>query len=101
MLGVCLDDKRIEDIASLPINYSKSSLLLSKLCTLYNMFKFFETSFNLYKEVGRCVNRVWLQVSSAVGPSLGRTEFSTTTEIRLELGLLSITSPVLDLKAAT
>ena len=29
MLGVCIDNKRIEDIASLPINYSKSTLLLT------------------------------------------------------------------------
>ena len=71
---------RNEDIASLPINYSKSSLLLSKLRTFYNMFKVFKTSFNLYEEVGRCVNRVWLQVSGAVRPSLDRTEFSTTRQ---------------------
>ena len=79
MLGVCLDDKRIENIASLPINYSRCSLLLSKLRTFCNMFKY-KTSFNLYEEVGRFVNRAWLQVSGAVGQSLDRTEFSTTTQ---------------------
>ena len=80
MLGVCLDYKRTEDIASLPINCSKSSLLLSKLRTFCNMFEIFKTSFNLCEEVGQCVNRVWLQVSGAVGLSLDRTEFSTTTQ---------------------
>ena len=61
-LGVCLEDKRNEDIASLPINYSKSSLLLSKLRTFYNMFKVFKTSFNLYEEVGQCVTRVCCKI---------------------------------------
>ena len=79
-LGVCLDDKKIEDIASLPINYSKSSLLHCKLRTFCNMFEIFKTSFNLCEEVRQCVNRVWLQVSGAVGLSLDRTEFSTTTQ---------------------
>ena len=67
MGNVCLDNKRIKDIVSLPINYCKSSLLHGKLRSFYTgMFEAFNTIFNLYEEVVCCVNRMWLLVYEKV-----------------------------------
>ena len=62
--NVCLDDKRIKDIVTLPIDYCKSSLLHGKLRIFYT--RMFETIFNLYEEVVCCVNRMWLLVYEKV-----------------------------------